>query len=116
MKLIVAIIRSNKLDQVRESLIDAGIERITVGRVSGHGRHIKEEVYRGKVVVPGLTPKIRIEIAVNDDFVEVTVNAILESARSIGNSDGTIGDGKIFITSLEECIRIRTGERGGDAI
>ena len=116
MKLIVAIIRSNKLDQVRESLIDAGIERITVGRVSGHGRHIKEEVYRGKVVVPGLTPKIRIEIAVNDDFVETTVNAILESAKSNGGSDGTIGDGKIFITALEECIRIRTGERGGDAI
>lgn len=116
MKLIVAIIRSNKLDQVRESLIEAGIERITVGRVSGHGRHIKEEVYRGKVVVPGLTPKIRIEIAVNDNFVEVAVDAILESARSNGGSDGTIGDGKIFITPLEECIRIRTGERGGDAI
>ena len=116
MKLIIAIIRSNKLDQVRESLIDAGIERITVSRVSGHGRHAKEEVYRGKIVVPGLTPKIRIEIAVNDNFIETTVNAILESAKSNNGNDGTIGDGKIFITPLEECIRIRTGERGSNAI
>ena len=82
MKLIIAIVRSNKLDQVRESLVEAGIERITVSRVSGHGRQLKEEVYRGKLVVPGLTPKIRIEVAVNDDFVETTVDAILKSARS----------------------------------
>lgn len=116
MKLIIAIIRSNKLDQVREGLIDAGIERITVGRVSGHGRHAKEEVYRGKVVVPGLTPKIRIEIAVNDNFVEKAVDAIIESAKSVGDNDGYIGDGKIFITPLEDCIRIRTGERGSEAI
>ncbi len=118
MKLIVAIIRSNKLDQVRESLIDAGIERITVARVSGHGRQVKEELYRGKVVVPGLTPKMRIEIAVNEEFVDTAVDAILKSARSESDegNDGTIGDGKIFITPLEECIRIRTGERGHDAI
>ncbi len=116
MKLIIAIVRSNKLDQVRESLVEAGIERITVSRVSGHGRQFKEEVYRGKVVVPGLTPKIRIEIAVNNDFVETTVDAILKSARSNGDNDGIIGDGKIFITPLEECIRIRTGERGSEAI
>lgn len=118
MKLIVAIIRSNKLDQVRESLISAGIERITVGRVSGHGRHFKEELYRGKVLVPGLTPKMRIEIAVNEEFVDTTVNAIINSARSEEgeNGEGVIGDGKIFITNLEECIRIRTGEKGHDAI
>ncbi len=115
MKLIIAIIRSNKLDQVRESLIEKGIERITVSRVSGHGRHAKEELYRGKLIVPGLTPKIRIEIAVNDDFVDTAVNAILESANG-GSCDGIIGDGKIFITPLEECIRIRTGERGREAI
>ena len=111
MKLIVAIIRSNKLDQVRESLIDAGIERITVGRVSGHGRHIKEEVYRGKVVVPGLTPKIRIEIAVTEEYVKKTTDAIIKGAKS-----GNIGDGKIFVTNIEECIRIRTGETGREAI
>lgn len=118
MKLIVAIIRSNKLDQVRESLIEAEIERITVSRASGHGRHAKEEMYRGLVVVPGLTPKIRIEIAVNDEFVETTVDAIMRAARTVNNGDkeGALGDGKIFIMPLEECIRIRTGERGGEAI
>lgn len=116
MKLIIAIIRSNKLDQVRESLIDAGIERITVSRVSGHGRQLKEEVYRGQVVVPGLTPKMRIEIAVNDDFVDATINAILTSARTNGGNDGVIGDGKIFILPMEECVRIRTGENGEEAI
>jgi nitrogen regulatory protein P-II 1 len=118
MKLIIAIIRSNKLDQVRESLIDAEIERITVSRASGHGRHAKEEMYRGMVVVPGLTPKIRIEIAVNDEFVEPTVDAILKAARTNGNGnkDGVLGDGKIFILPMEECIRIRTGERGSEAI
>jgi len=114
MKLIIAIIRSNKLDQVREALVEKEIERITVSRVSGHGRQAKEELYRGKLIVPGLTPKIRIEIAVNDDFVETAVDAILESAN--GGGDGIIGDGKIFITPLEECIRIRTGERGREAI
>ena len=118
MKLIVAIIRSNKLDQVRESLSDAGVERITVSRVSGHGRHYKEELYRGKVVIPGLTPKMRIEVAVNEDFVEPTIDAILKSARSTEDEDkdGTVGDGKIFILPMEECIRIRTGERGHEAI
>lgn len=118
MKLIVAIVRSNKLDQVRESLISAGIERITVGRVSGHGQHYKEELYRGKVLVPGLTPKIRIEIAVNEEFVDTAVNAIITSARESEEEGdvGSVGDGKIFITNLEECIRIRTGEKGADAI
>ena len=118
MKLIVAIIRSNKLDQVRESIIDAEVERITVSRASGHGRHAKEEMYRGKIVVPGLTPKVRIEIAVNNEFVETTIDAIMSAARTNGNgnTDGVLGDGKIFILPMEECIRIRTGERGGDAI
>ena len=118
MKLIIAIIRSNMLDQVRECLIDADITRISVSRISGHGRHFNEEVYRGKLVVPGLTPKIRIEIAVNDKFVEPTVNAILKAARTNDkdDSDGNLGDGKIFILPMEECIRIRTGERGNDAI
>lgn len=119
MKLIIAIIRSNKLDQVRESLINAEIERITVSRASGHGRHAANpEMYRGVLVVPGLTPKIRIEIAVNDEFVETTVDAILKAARTSDNgaSDGVLGDGKIFILPMEECIRIRTGERGGEAI
>jgi nitrogen regulatory protein P-II 1 len=114
MKLITAIIRENKLDQVREALIDAEITRITVSRVSGHGQQYNEEIYRGARVIPNLIPKVRLEIAVNDDFVNTTVDTIIKSART--NSKGEVGDGKIFITPLEECIRIRTGERGGKAI
>lgn len=114
MKLITAIIRENKLDQVREALIEAEITRITVSRVSGHGQQLREEIYRGAKVVPNLIPKVRIDIAVNQEFVDMTVNTIIKAARS--NSKGDVGDGKIFITPLEECIRIRTGERGGTAI
>jgi nitrogen regulatory protein P-II 1 len=114
MKLITAIIREIQLDKVREALIAAEITRITVSRVSGHGQQRIEEMYRGQRIVPDLIPKIRIEIAVNDSFVEITVDAILKAART--NGAGSVGDGKIFITPLEECIRIRTGERGGTAI
>ncbi|MBN2812495.1 MAG: P-II family nitrogen regulator [Bacteroidales bacterium] len=114
MKLITAIIRENKLDQVREALIEAKITRITVSRVSGHGQQLREEIYRGAKVVPNLIPKVRIDIAVNQEFVDITVNTIIKAARS--NAKGDVGDGKIFITPLEECIRIRTGERGGKAI
>ncbi len=114
MKLITAIIRENKLDEVREALIEAEITRITVSRVSGHGQSTREEIYRGQVVVPSLIPKFRLEIAVNDEFVDITVDTIMKSART--NDRGELGDGKIFITPLEECIRIRTGERGGKAI
>lgn len=114
MKLITAIIRENKLDQVREALIEAEITRITVSRVSGHGQQLREEIYRGTRVVPNLIPKARIDIAVNDDFVDITVNTIIKAARS--NGKGEVGDGKIFISPLEQCIRIRTGEQGGKAI
>ena len=114
MKLITAIIRETQLDAVREALIEADITRITVSRVSGHGQQIREEIYRGKKVVPNLLPKIRLEIAVNNDFVDLTVETIIAAAKSPGG--GVVGDGKIFITALEECIRIRTGERGGKAI
>jgi nitrogen regulatory protein PII len=114
MKLITAIIREVQLDKVRESLIEADIKRITVSRVSGHGQQRIEEMYRGQIIIPDLIPKIKIEIGVNDAFVEITVNAILKAARTDGT--GSVGDGKIFITPLEECIRIRTGERGGTAI
>ena len=115
MKLITAIIREVQLDRVREALIDAEITRITVSRVSGNGRQRVEELYRGQKIVPGLIPKIKIEIAVNDSFVDIAVDTILKSARTNG-VEGNVGDGKIFITPLEECIRIRTGERGGKAI
>ena len=114
MKLITAIIQEEKLDAVREALIEAEITRITVSRVSGHGRQRDEEIYRGQIVVPNLLPKIRIDIAVNDEFVKITVDTIIKSAKS--GDEGSVGDGKIFITPLEECIRIRTEETGGIAI
>lgn len=115
MKLITAIIREVQLDKVREALITAEITRITVSRVSGHGQQRIEEMYRGQRIIPDLIPKIKIEIAVNDSFVDITVDTILKSARTDG-TEGVVGDGKIFIIPLEECIRIRTGERGGTAI
>ena len=116
MKLITAIIREKQLDQVREALIAAEITRITVSSVSGHGQQKQEELYRGRIITPNLVPKIRIEIAVNDDFVDVTVDTIIKAARSVEGPQGEVGDGKIFITPLEECIRIRTGTRGTEAI
>jgi nitrogen regulatory protein P-II 1 len=115
MKLITAIIQPDKVDEVREALVRAEITRITVSRCTGHGRQEYEdnEIYRGQIVVPNLRTKVRLDIACNDAFVEIAVQAILNSAR---HGQGAIGDGKIFITPLEECIRIRTGERGGQAI
>ena len=116
MKLITAIIREKQLDIVREALIAAEITRITVSRVSGHGQQKQEEIYRGRVSTPGLLPKVKIEIAVNDEFVDITVGTILRAARSKEGPEGEVGDGKIFIQALEECIRIRTGTRGSEAI
>jgi len=114
MKLITAIIQPDKLDVVREALFAAEITRITVSRVTGHGRQAAEgEIYRSEIVVPNLIPKVRIDIACNDKFVSIAVDAIIKAAK---HGEGKIGDGKIFITHLEECIRIRTGDRGSDAI
>jgi nitrogen regulatory protein P-II 1 len=114
MKLIVAIIRENQLDQVREALISAGIERINVSYGSGHGRSKTEEIYRGQIVVPNLIPNARIEIAVNDEFVDITTSTILNATKA--NDGGLIGSGKIFVMPLEQCIRLRTGDRGSEAI
>lgn len=114
MKLITAIIQENKLDDVREALIDAEIERITVCRVSGHGQQQEISVHRGKRVVPNLIPKVQITIACNDEYEDKIVATILRTAKH--GKDGKIGDGKIFVQELKECIRIRTGERGGHAI
>ncbi|MBP6864526.1 MAG: P-II family nitrogen regulator [Candidatus Didemnitutus sp.] len=114
MKLITAIIREEKLDEVRQALIDAEIERITVNRVSGHGQQTEVEFHRGQKVIPNLIPRVEIKIACNDAFEDITVNAILKAAKT--GKDGEVGDGKIFIQELKECIRIRTGERGGTAI
>jgi len=114
MKLVTAIIQPDRLDQVREALITAEITRITVSRCTGHGRAEDSELYRGQKVIPNLIAKVRLEIAVNDAFLEPTIDAILTAART--GPQGKIGDGKIFVTELQECIRIRTGERGGTAI
>jgi nitrogen regulatory protein P-II 1 len=113
MKLIVAIIQPDKLDEVHQALINAEIFRITVSRVTGHGQQEDPELYRGEEVTPSLISKVRLEIAVNEAFVEPTINAIISAAK---HGDGVIGDGKIFVLPLEQVIRIRTGERGGAAI
>lgn len=113
MKLVIAILQPDKLEEVRESLIAAGIMRITVNRVTGHGRQADEEIYRGKRMAPNLIPKVRLEIACNDEFVKIACDVIMNTAR---HDDGKIGDGKIFVLPLEECIRIRTEEKGSCAI
>lgn len=113
MKMITAIIQPDKLDEVSEALIQKDITRITVGRVTGHGQKVEEDLYRGQEVGVDLSPKIRIEIACNDEFVSEICDIIMNTARHDG---GKLGDGKIFVASLEECIRIRTGERGKSAI
>jgi nitrogen regulatory protein PII len=115
MKLITAIIREVQLDNVREALIAGDIKRIKVSRVSGHGQQRIEEMYSGQIIIPDLIPKIKIEIAVNNYWGEETVQIILQSSRTNGE-EGHVGDGKILITPLEQCIRIRTGERGSSAI
>lgn len=112
MKYIVAIIQPHKLDDVMKSLEDATVTLMTVSNVLGRGRQMGlTEVYRGAKEVGSLLKKVKIEIAVNEDFVEPTVNAIIKGART-----GEVGDGKIFITDLYEVLRISTGERGGKAI
>lgn len=114
MKLVTAIIQPDKLDAVREALIAAKITRITVSRVTGHGRQqAEDEIYRGQAVAPNLIPKVRLDIACNDEFVKIACDTIIKTAK---HGDGKIGDGKIFVTHLEACIRIRTGETGGGAI
>ena len=112
MKLVTAIIKPFKLDEVREALSGMGVQGITVTEVKGFGRQKGHtELYRGAEYVVDFIPKIKMEIAVSDDLVAKVVETIQTSAKT-----GRIGDGKIFIISLEEAIRIRTGENGADAI
>lgn len=112
MKKITAIIQPNKLQDVKDALFDAHITKMTVSNALGCGQQKGyDESYRGVVREVHLLKKIRIEIAVNEEFVEPTIEAIIKGARS-----NHIGDGKIFITDLQEVIRIRTGERGQNAI
>ena len=114
MKLVIAIIQPDMLNQVREALVQADITRITVSRCTGRGNINRElYLYRGQSVAPSLQPKVRLDIACNDGFVDATVQAILGAAK---HGDGRTGDGKIFVVPLERCYRIRTNEEGSNAI
>jgi nitrogen regulatory protein P-II 1 len=112
MKLIEAIIKPFKLDEVKDALNEIGIEGITVSEVKGFGRQKGHtELYRGAEYVVDFIPKIKLEIAVSDELLGKVIETIQNSART-----GRIGDGKIFVLELEEAVRVRTGEKGTDAI
>jgi nitrogen regulatory protein PII len=112
MKLITAIVKPFKLDEVREALADVGVAGLTVTDVKGFGRQKGHtEVYRGAEYVVDFLPKIKIEAVVADDLVERAIEAITQASRT-----GRIGDGKIFVQSVEQVIRIRTGETGEEAV
>jgi nitrogen regulatory protein P-II 1 len=115
MKMIITMIKPERLDNVIANLKDKDIRRLTVFEVRGFGQQMgHKEVYRGQEFEVKLNPKVQLEIAVNDEFVESTVDAIVEGAKSEGG--GAIGDGKVFVLNLEEAVKIRTGERGESAI
>ena len=112
MKLVIAIIQPHKLEEVKEELYKVEVNLITVSEVLGHGRQKGvTEIYRGAKETGNLLRKVRLEIAVNDNYLEPTVKAIVKGART-----GETGDGKIFVLDLKECVRIRTEERGSPAI
>jgi len=112
MKLIIAIIPPHKLDSVKSALEDVDVNLMTVTNVLGQGRQKGvTEIYRGAKEAGGLLNKIRLDIAVNEDFVEPTISAITKGAHT-----GDVGDGKIFVVDLAECIRISSAERGSEAI
>jgi nitrogen regulatory protein P-II 1 len=112
MKLVEAIIKPFKLDEVKDALNDIGIEGITVSEVKGYGRQKGHtELYRGAEYVVDFIPKIKLEIVIADDLVAKVIETIASAAKT-----GRIGDGKIFVIPLEEAVRIRTGERGNDAV
>ena len=112
MKLVTAVIKPFKLDDVREALSEIGMQGITVTEVKGFGRQKGHtELYRGAEYVVDFLPKVKIEVAIDDDQVDGVVEAISKAANT-----GKIGDGKIFVVSLEQAVRIRTGETGSDAL
>ena len=112
MKLLSAIIKPFKLDDVRDSLAEIGIQGMTVTEVKGFGRQKGHaELYRGAEYVVDFLPKIKIELAIDDGLVEAAIEAIIKAANT-----GKIGDGKIFVTNLDQVVRIRTGETGTEAL
>ncbi len=115
MKLIIAIIQPSKLEAVKEALTEVEVFRLTVMDCQGFGRQKGQtEIYRGHEFTINLLRKVQLQIAVNDEFVERTVSAVIRGGRS--GEKGEIGDGKIFVLPMDDCIRIRTGERGDEAI
>tara|TARA_B100001142_G_C14133577_1_gene577821 strand:- start:341 stop:679 length:339 start_codon:yes stop_codon:yes gene_type:complete len=112
MRIVMAIIKPHKLEEVREALTSLGIEGMTITEVKGYGRQKgQSEIYRGAEYTINFLPKIKIELAANDDVIDSAIEAITESAKT-----GKIGDGKIFVYSLEKAVRIRTGETNGKAL
>ena len=112
MRLIKAIIKPFKLDEVRHALNDVGVQGLTVSEVKGYGRQKGHtELYRGAEYVVDLLPKVKVEVVVNDELCQTVVDAIIQAA-----STGRIGDGKIFVIPVEDAVRIRTGERGDIAL
>jgi nitrogen regulatory protein P-II 1 len=112
MKMVMAVIKPFKLDDVREALSEVGVTGITVTEVKGFGRQKGHtELYRGAEYVVDFLPKVKIEVVMEDGMVDRAIEAIQQAAHT-----GRIGDGKIFVTTIDEVIRIRTGERGADAI
>ncbi|MBN01143.1 MAG: transcriptional regulator [Planctomycetaceae bacterium] len=115
MKLIIAIIQPHRLEAVKTALTEVEVFRLTVMDCQGFGRQKGHaEVYRGHEFSVNLVRKVQLQIAVNDEFVEPTIDAIMKGGRS--GDKGEIGDGKIFVLPLDDCLRIRTGERGSEAI
>lgn len=115
MKLIIAIIQPGRLEAVKAALTDVEVFRLTVMDCQGFGRQKGQtEMYRGRELSVNLLRKVQLQIAVNPDFVEPAIQAIINGGRT--GKSGEIGDGKIFVLPLEDCVRIRTGERGSEAI
>lgn len=115
MKLIIALIQPHRLEDVKQALADVEVFRLTVMDVQGFGRQRGQtEAYRGHEFSVNLLRKVQLMIAVNEEFLQPTIDAIVKAGRT--GPTGQIGDGKIFVLPLEDCIRIRTGERGGEAI
>ena len=115
MKLIIAIIQPNRLEEVKAALAEVEVFRLTVMDVKGFGRQRgQDEMYRGHEVSINLVRKVQLTIGVNEEFLEPTIEAIVKAGRT--GPEGQVGDGKIFVLPLEDCVRIRTGERGGEAI